>query len=403
MQEIELRWIWLGLCMFIVSFSVSYGIFPMVLRMARVWGFYDNPDARKLQRKPVPVMGGLCVYCAIFISSFVVLGFAYQIKVIYMMLAMGLLLAVGMIDDKRRLNVSVRFLIETLSIVCIIYLNRNYINTFNGLWEVEHLQNWIALPLSLFAGVGIVNAINLMDGVDGYSSSYVSLSCCCFACIFLASNIPMMSVLCMICAGSIIPFILHNVFGKKTKMFIGDGGTLMMGMMITVFCFSILKEGSLCYVNLQQNHGIGLIPLTLAILSVSIFDTLRVMSVRMFHGKSPFQPDKNHLHHMFIDAGFSHAGTTLSLLILNILVILGWFVSWIAGASVELQLYVVLAISILNTAGLHILMERGRKKEGRIYRKFCKIGSATHWNDTAFWKWMQRLVDDQMFEEGKID
>lgn len=138
-----------------------------------------------------------------------------------------------------------------------------------------------------------------------------------------------MTILAVVSVGALIPFFLHNVFGKTSKMFIGDGGTLVMGTVMSVFVIAILQSGSRVAAFVDPN--VGLVPFTLAVLSVPVFDTLRVMSTRMLKGSSPFRPDKTHLHHMFIDMGCSHVATTLAILGLNTAVVLCWWAFEAAG------------------------------------------------------------------------
>ena len=135
------------------------------------------------------------------------------------------------------------------------------------------------------------------------------MACALFGTFFhLAGDFPM-TMLAVVCMASLIPFFLHNVFGLKSKMFIGDGGTLLMGCVMSVFVLNMLKSGSLG-VNYRA-LGFGLVPFSLAVLSVPVFDTVRVMMMRILRKTSPFHPDKTHLHHMFIELGFSHIVTTV--------------------------------------------------------------------------------------------
>ncbi len=402
MQHIIFHSVRFGAAMFLLTFIIASAIYPMILRMARVWNIYDNPDARKLQRKPVPVLGGPVVYAAIFIACIFLSSITFTIKVVWMLSATGILLVVGVLDDKRKLSVRIRFSIEVLSVGMLILLNHNSLDSLEGIWGIRSLPAYISVPLSLIAGVGIINAINLMDGVDGYSSAYAIMVCICFSVIFYLSYIPYMGILTLICAGALLPFFLHNVFGRTSKMFIGDGGTLMTGTLITVFVFSILNGHSRCYDSLHVYDGIGLIPLVLAILSVCIFDTVRVMFTRIISGHSPFHPDKTHLHHLFIDMGFSHIGTTLSLLCLNTFVVAGWFIAWKSGADVTMQLYVVVFLSLLNTFGIYTLLRHQEKSGGGLYSVLCAVGRRTRWEDTRFWQWMRKMVDGELFAEGKM-
>lgn len=400
-HNILIHYVWLGIIMAIVAFIVSYAMYPTVLRAARVWKIYDNPDARKLQRYPIPVLGGVTVYFGIIISLSILLSIWFEIKIVLLMLAATCLLLVGVWDDKKKLSVAFRFLVEIAIVLVLVFVNGSMIDSFHGLWGVEKLPVWVAYVLSVITGVGLINSINLIDGVDGYSSGYSIMSCLMFALLFYVARIPGMAIICLVCTGALFPFFLHNVFGKKTKMFIGDGGTLMIGTLMTSFVFSILKNSSAC-TNLY-NHNINLIALTLAILCVPIFDTLRVMSMRMIRGKSPFKPDKTHLHHLFIDYGFSHVGTTINILCMNILVVLSWLISWVAGANLEIQLYVVILMGILITFVYYSIGRHLERKNNGTYRRLCNIAKKSHIEESRFAVWMQKLVDDELFSEGKND
>ena len=398
-HNILIHYVWLGIIMAIVAFIVSYAMYPTVLRAARVWRIYDNPDARKLQRYPIPVLGGVTVYFGIVISLSILLSIWFEMKIVMLMLAATCLLLVGVWDDIKKLSVAFRFLVEIGVVLVLVFGNGSMIDSFHGLWGVEMLPLWLAYLLSIITGVGIINSINLIDGVDGYSSGYSIISCLMFALLFYVARIPGMAIICLVCTGGLLPFFLHNVFGKKTKMFIGDGGTLMIGTLMTSFVFSILKSSSAC-MHLYE-HRVNLIALTLAILCLPVFDTLRVMSIRMIRGNSPFKPDKTHLHHLFIDYGFSHVGTTIHILCLNILVVLIWLVSWVAGANIELQLYIVILMGVLITFVLYSVGRYLERKQSDVYRHICSYGAKSHIENGRFGIWMQKLVDDELFSDGK--
>jgi hypothetical protein len=145
---------------------------------------------------------------------------------------------------------------------------------------------------------------------------------------------------------------------------------------------------------LAYDSNLALIPFSFSVLCVPIFDTLRVMSCRMFKGKSPFNPDKTHLHHLFIELGFSHIGTTLSILILNLFVVFCWYVSSQLGASSDVQLYVVFTLGILLTFVLYPLVKRHIRNNTSFYRLLSRIGSSTHVKQKAFWHAIQCSVDN---------
>jgi UDP-N-acetylmuramyl pentapeptide phosphotransferase/UDP-N-acetylglucosamine-1-phosphate transferase len=239
--------------------------------------------------------------------------------------------------------------------------------------------------------VGIINAINLIDGVNGLSSGFCFMSSVFFAIFFYTTGSQTMTTLAMSAAGAIVPFFLHNVFGLSSRMFIGDGGTLVIGTMMAMFVMSILSS-KLGYISLVAD-GMGLIPFTLAVLSIPVFDTLRVMSTRILHKKSPFHPDKTHLHHMFIDLGFSHIGTTISILSLNFLIVVAWFVSYKLGASIDVQLYIVVALSILATFVLYQFGQRQIANQTKCLDRFKRIAKVMHIEKKGIWYTLQRMID----------
>lgn len=305
--------------------------------------------------------------------------------------AITVMLAIGVWDDRRDISAIFRFIVEIMIVFLMMLATGCFIDDFHGLWGIHDIPEYVAWPLSIFAGVGIINAINLIDGVNGYSSGYVIVSCLLFAAFFFHCGMITLAGLALIGVGALIPFFLHNVFGGKSKMFIGDGGTLMMGTAIAFFVAYCLSSGST--VKELEARNFGLIAFTLAVLSIPVFDTLRVMSVRMLRHLSPFHPDKTHLHHLFIDMGFSHSGTTMAILSMNITTVLIWFLSWKLGASINLQTYIVVALCILNTFVFYKFMKVQAARDSRIYRFMCSLGSLTHIGNTRFWKFMRDTVD----------
>lgn len=376
---------------FVVAFLATMWIHPKILKIAITKNLVDNPDARKLQRVPIPTVGGIAVFFGIILG----VSFSNYIysdpKTFILMSSMMVMLYLGTIDDIIGLSPRLRFLVEICVIVVLITVNDTSINNFHGLWGIYQIPEWIAIPLTVFACVGIINAINLIDGVNGLSSGYSIMASSIIAIMAYASGNILILVLAITAVGATIPFFLHNVFGKKTKMFIGDGGALVIGIMMSLFVVDILGTGSNC--TSLANGGMGLVPFTLALLSIPVFDTLRVMSTRIKNGVSPFEPDKTHLHHIFIELGFTHLGTTISILTFNTIIVGIWFLSYSIGASVEMQLYIVLILSILLTFGFYKFAERQIRKKAKGYRFLQSIGKMLSIEKKGIWETLQKLID----------
>ena len=366
-------------------------IHPRLVKIALLKNIVDNPDARKLQRTPVPVLGGVAVFFGVVIAIGCMSSVVDCSGLPVVIMAMMAMLYTGTMDDILSLSPGLRFVIEIVVVLLLIFVGGYCIDDFHGLWNIGRFSYWCAVPLTVVAAVGIINAINLVDGVNGLSSGYCIMACLIFGTLFFLAGEAPMTILAAVSVGALIPFFLHNVFGKTSKMFIGDGGTLVMGVVMSVFVIAILQNGS--RVAAYVNPNIGLVPFTLAVLSVPVFDTLRVMSTRILKGTSPFRPDKTHLHHMFIDLGCSHVATTLAILGVNMFVVLCWWALEASGFSIAVQLYAVIAVSLLVTSGLYHFMQWHICRDTRFMRAMRRLGYKTHISRTGIFFWLQQVMD----------
>lgn len=374
----------------VVAFVATSWFQPHILKIAKDKNIVDNPNARKLQRIPIPVMGGVVVVFGILVGLMCFILFDNVNSMLAVIAAVLVIMLVGLVDDIKGLSPKMRLSIEILIVLYLIYATGNQINNFHGLWGVAILPEWVSVPLTVFACVGIINAINLIDGVDGYSSGYCIMACLYFGYAFYKLGNMTMVTLSAIMIAALIPFFCCNVFGKHSKMFIGDAGTLSMGILISTFVRNMLTA-STDPTPLAEN--LGLIPLSLAIMSIPIFDTLRVMSVRIARGISPFHPDKTHIHHAFIDLGFSHVGTTISILCMNTLVVLAWFIAYKCGVSIDVQLYIVIAMGALATFGLYAFIYYHIRRSTRTLKVMRVIARSTHFERKGIWKTIQKWLD----------
>lgn len=380
----------------LVAIICASWIYPYILNVAKAKNIVDNPNARKLQRVPVPVLGGLTVVFGILsgLMAFNLFGNFSDIFPVFATII--IILIIGLIDDMISLSPRVRFVVEIILILYLIKSTGCQLNDFHGLWGIDIIPNYISVPLTVFACVGIINAVNLIDGVDGYSSGYSIISCTLFGSMFYTLGDIRMVALAAIVAASLLPFFLHNVFGRHSKMFIGDAGTLSLGIIFSVFVMTIISSTQ----NLEElPTNLGLIPFTLAVLCVPVFDTLRVMSARIMKGKSPFSPDKTHLHHLFLELGYSHIGSALSIILINIFVVLCWFIAFKMGLSINAQLYIVVILGILATFVFYPFVKLHIHKQSTLYRILRRMALLTHAERKGFWAIAQKWADRSTNEE----
>ena len=397
--------VWFSISLMVVAFVVTNLVYPHVLGFARKHNVVDNPNARKLQRVPVPVMGGTTVFIGLLVTTIVGSIALGNLEVFEVLAILAVMYAIGTWDDVKDVPASLRFVVELFVVWAIIIVFNIEINDFHGLWGINKIPESISIPLSLIAGVGIINGVNLIDGVDGYCSSYGVMACIVFAVIFLHAGDMAMFTLALIAIGAVIPFFFHNVFGVRSKMFLGDGGSLMLGTLLTMFTFNSLDSASPCAA-FARHDGLSMVALMLAILAVPVFDTLKVMIYRIARGTSPFSPDKTHLHHMFIEMGFSHLATSGIIVICNALIVGLLTVCWLLGMPVNGQFYVVVGVSILFTSGLYFFMEKHKRMNdgdgSEFYQRLCKHGKGTNITLTPIWRFLKKIMDSR-FLGGKRD
>ena len=375
----------------LVALCTTWWIFKKILKIAILKNIVDNPDQRKIQRAPVPVLGGIAVFFGIVISITMTALFYDATSLFAILGVMVIMLYIGVMDDILSLSPTVRFVIESVVVLILVFSNNYSINHFQGLWGMEEISMWISVPLTVVACVGILNAINMIDGVNGLLSGYCIVACSLFAAAFIWADDRDAASLALISIGALLPFFFHNVFGKKSKMFIGDGGALLMGTIISTFIIGALNSNSPLAEKVDDNFG--MIPFTLAVLAIPVFDTLRVMFGRICRGVSPFQADKTHLHHMLFGLGFSHIGITLFEILSNLMVVLAWWISYRLGASISVQLYVVVLLAIMVTTGFYEIARISEKRNNKLYKLMVRFGQLTREIDANYFVKFKRLLD----------
>jgi UDP-N-acetylmuramyl pentapeptide phosphotransferase/UDP-N-acetylglucosamine-1-phosphate transferase len=381
----------------VALFAVKWVYFK-VLKIAKSKNLVDNPEARKLQKEPVPLMGGIAVFWGMVFGLFVgaavaaVFGWVRLWPIIPVVFSMVLMLYAGAMDDVIGLSPCSRFIIEILTLLCLIYTSGICADSLHGLWGVETISWWIAVPLSVFAGVGIINAVNMIDGVNGLSSGMCIVCCFLFGVIFLTAGDAPNAVLAFVMATALVPFYMHNVFGNTSRMFIGDAGTMMMGMLLTWFTLNVIHRNTVAVLWINGNE-INMIAMTLAILSIPVFDTVRVMVWRIRHLKNPFHPDKTHLHHVFISMGMSHSITALTEIVINLLMVGIAVLAVYLGANKDWQLYIVIITGVVLICGTYFLLRIQLYRHTKLAERLAHFSLSTHHNDKRWWIRLQHWLD----------
>lgn len=352
---------------FVVAAMAVFVIHPALVKIALMKSIVDNPNARKLNKVPVPVLGGVAVFFGIVFSigvaGYYIDGLAIHFE---LLVAMLIMIYTGVGDDILQLSPRVRFAVQIFTVCLMMFLCGIYIDNFHGLWGIYQLPWYVAVGLTIFSCVGIINSINLIDGVDGLCSGYGVFASLLFAVCFMRMGDISYAVLAVAVAGALLPFMLHNMFGRRYKMFLGDGGSLVLGFLCALYVMRIIQSGD------DVVTG-STIAFTLAVLAIPVFDTLRVMTARIMQRRSPFSPDKTHIHHLFIELGFSHVLTALMVLALNGVVVIVWHLCNVFDLAAEYQLYITILAALLLTSGLYYGVEYVKRSHPERYALWQRV------------------------------
>lgn len=334
-----------GLLPFIIASALAMVVVslvhPLLVKFALWKNIVDKPNARRLNCVPVPVLGGVGVFLGLIVALYTTAAMTgTQLPDIYIVLFV-LMLGVGFIDDVRDLSPYTKFSMQILAVLLLYFSCDLRIDNLHGIFGLHEIPMYISLPLTLVACVGLINSINLIDGIDGLSSGYSLMASFLFGAWAYMFGDETNLLISSSLIGALVPFFIYNVFGKKRKMFIGDAGSHLLGI---VFC--IVSLNTIDY-PVHSKMDSALIPFVFAVLSHPIMDTLRVMTMRICKGKSPFMADKTHLHHALVGQGLSHLATTLIIIGLNLVVVAIWGLCFQRGLSATAQLLVAIAAATL--------------------------------------------------------
>lgn len=321
----------------IVSFLVGLLFMPKVIEIARKRNFVVKPNKRTSHKGEIPNIGGVNIFMSFFVTVFL-FSFEAVSQIQFIILGVFIILVVGFVDDLVDIKPKWKLMGEILSAFFLIVLADVRLTNFHGFLGVYDLSLGVSYLISFFVFLGIINALNLIDGVDGLASGLGGVYCLFFGGYFYLTNHLELSISAFAMFGSLLLFFIYNVYGNKRKIFMGDSGSLLLGFLVTLFVFQF------CQMNINpvfdKVYAISAAPaVAVCLLSVPLFDTLRVFVTRIKKGVTPFRPDKNHIHHLLLRIGLKHKHVTYVLLLVTMLfVALGiigrhWWIGVLIGVA----------------------------------------------------------------------
>lgn len=313
MENFNLDFYWTILpFVFIVCVILTIIAIPEIIRIAFEKQLFDVPDYRKVHKGQVPRLGGVTFLPGIMISVLLAYGimaeYAYpvsaQAEILFGAAGALFLYMTGVADDLVGLSYKVKFPIQIIS-AFMLCASGLWVDNFHGLLGIHEIPAVVGIPFTVVLVVLIINAINLIDGIDGLASGLCILTVVVYTVMLIKVDLAKYAVITVAALGVLLPFYLYNVYGtsaKRTKIFMGDAGSLTMGYLVaaiavkaSVFSDTMFEEKSQAYYFIYA----------FSILLVPVLDVMRLFIHRIIHKRSPFYPDRCHIHHKFMAIGMS--------------------------------------------------------------------------------------------------
>lgn len=318
---------------------------PVVVRVAKAKGFVVRPNKRMSHEGAIPNIGGLNI-CFSFMLTYLIFNPVENNH--FFLIGLFAIMVIGFIDDVLVLRPLAKLLGEGLAGIALIGFEDLRITHLHGLFGIEEMGIIPSYLISMFILLAIINAINLIDGIDGLASGLGILYCLFFAFYFSLSGETEWSYIAIEMIGVLIVFFIYNVFGKREKIFMGDSGSLLLGYLLTAFVFHFCEINAYHIVP-ETMHMNAAPAVAICVLTVPIFDTIRVSITRIKKHKSPFEPDKNHIHHLLLRTGLNHIQTTSVLLSVSLLFIALGIIgrNWNIWVLVTVDFFIATCLTLL--------------------------------------------------------
>jgi UDP-GlcNAc:undecaprenyl-phosphate/decaprenyl-phosphate GlcNAc-1-phosphate transferase len=301
------------------SFVVCLALIPVIIKVSNRYNLVDKPNERKVHKVPISRLGGLGIVTGTLASAPLWFIYGNSSILFHMLVGIAILMVIGIIDDLRELPPKVKLLGQIAAALVMAHAGLRVDDLF-GLFTIHHLPIVVQYMLTILIVAGIVNAFNLIDGIDGLAGGLAMIDMVGFFIIFMLSGEPGFAFLSIATAGALLAFLKYNF--SPAKIFMGDTGSMILGYLLSgagIMTLVISREQTAYF----KYDEAAILVVSLFLLPV--YDTLRVFAGRLIQKKSPFSPDKTHIHHLLMQTGFNHPKSARLLYTANIVIILTGF------------------------------------------------------------------------------
>lgn len=306
------------LAVLVTAFIVTFFLIPIIIKIFKKKNLFDKPGGRKIHKVVTPSMGGIAIFSGMALAILIWMPFDGFPKYNFLYSALIIMFITGVRDDLVPLKPTFKLAAQILAAIMIIVLNDIRISSFYGFLGIHEIHPWISYAISLFVIIIVTNAYNLIDGIDGLAGSIAITTLAIFGLWFFATGRPMFCIVIFSLIGALLAFLRFN--WEPARIFMGDTGALLIGFMLAALAISMMEHNQ----KVSQDslyHLKAPISTVIAILIIPLYDTLRIIILRLRKGQSPMSPDKSHIHHFLMRLGLRHSESALTLTATNLIFI----------------------------------------------------------------------------------
>jgi UDP-N-acetylmuramyl pentapeptide phosphotransferase/UDP-N-acetylglucosamine-1-phosphate transferase len=338
---------------FLTAFVLTYFAIPSIINIARKKNLCDEPGERRSHSESTPSLGGIAIFAGVIFSIILWTPFNIFGDLQYILCSFIIIFLIGAKDDILPIAPNKKLIGQILAAGILVFKSNVKLTSFYGMFGVTELPEVVSIILSIFVIIVIINAFNLIDGINGLSGSISTLITVVLGTWFFLTDQIALALVAFSTAGAVVAFLKYNF--TPAKIFMGDTGSLLIGLVCSILAIEFIESHNALAVD--HRWAFKAVPaVAIGIMILPLFDTLRVFTMRALRGKSPFSPDRTHIHHLLIDFGLSHMQATGVLVVVNIFFIIMVYALQDLG-SVNLLL-IIIGMAISLTALLYFSVHR---------------------------------------------
>lgn len=294
----------------ITAFVISFLIVPVIIKYSLMKNLVDIPGRRKIHKKVTPSMGGIAIFFGFFIASLIWIDIPHWKEIKFILVSLFVIFFIGVRDDLVPLSPILKLVGQIMAAALLIFLFDLRLRSFYGLFGIFELPALVSYMLTIFTIIVITNSFNLIDGLDGLAGTLAIVALVSFGIWFFLIGDEVFSIFSFAMLGAILAFLIFN--WEPSEVFMGDTGALVIGMMLAILAIH--------FIDLNYNLPVGTpykftasVGTATCFIIIPLVDTGRIIILRLSQKKSPFKPDKSHIHHAIMRLGMTHSQTTLIL------------------------------------------------------------------------------------------